>query len=68
MKKLPVGEIFPEIVLKKASKLKEKKHNLLLKIIKDHIEEINKLTGQENDPKYLAYVLEYAFNLKDWRK
>lgn len=30
-------------------------------IIRPVIERINKSTGQENDPKYLAYCVEYAF-------
>ena len=68
MKRLPRGRIFPDIVLEKASRLKDKKHTLLLEIVKEHIHEINEKTGQENDPKYMAYALEYAFNLKNWRK
>ena len=29
-------------------------------IIKPVIDRINEKTGQENDPKYLAYLIEYA--------
>ena len=68
MKRLPLGRIFPDIVLEKASRLKDKKHTLLLEIVKEHIQEINEKTGQENDPKYMAYALEYALNFKNWRK
>ena len=31
-------------------------------IIKPNIEEINKKLGQENDPMYLAYAIEYAIS------
>lgn len=30
-------------------------------VIEPNIEAINKKIGQENDPKYLAYCVEYAF-------
>ena len=30
-------------------------------IIEPNIEEINKVSGQANDPLYLAYLCEYAF-------
>lgn len=34
-------------------------------IVTPNMERINKATGQENNPDYLAYVLEYAMNAKD---
>lgn len=32
------------------------------RVIKPNLAEINRKLGQENDPKYLAYVVEYVFS------
>jgi hypothetical protein len=37
-------------------------------IISPNIEEINLRLGQENDPKYLAYLVEYVFQSTKGRK
>ena len=34
---------------------------MVKRIINPNIERINKATGQENDPKFLAYMIEYVF-------
>lgn len=58
-KEISIGEVFDEKLIEEA--LQCKTHNELLeKIVKPNMDMINAKTGQENDPKYWAYALEYA--------
>ena len=34
----------------------------ILAVIEPHMDEINQKLGQENDPKYLAYAIQYALS------
>jgi len=59
-----IDEIFPESLLRELFKAYENDNNLpheyLKGLCRDHIREINKMAGQQNDIGYLAYMLEYA--------
>lgn len=62
MQLLTIKDIFPEILLRQCDKIKIKKAENFRPLVELYLDEINKKTGQENDVKYLCYVLEYAFN------
>jgi len=65
-KTLTIGSILTQKEMKEALKLHKKAetHNFAercaAEIIRPVIDRINKYTGQENDPLYLAYCVEYA--------
>jgi len=65
-KTLPVGQILTQKEMKEAIRLYKKcethqfAERCAAEIIRPAIERINKVTGQENDPKYLAYCVEYS--------
>jgi hypothetical protein len=66
VKTISVGEILNPKEMKEALKLYAKSETgqfaerCAAEIIRPVIERINKSTGQKNDPKYLAYCVEYA--------
>lgn len=64
MKELTVGQVFPEIMLRQCDKIKVKKAENFRPIVRLYIDEINRMTGQENDVTYLCYMLEYLFRNK----
>ena len=63
---LTIGDILTPAEIKKVRALYDKKgiagfaNECCDKIIKPNIERINKKIGQECDPKFLAYAVEYA--------
>ena len=65
-KALSVGQILTTKEMKEALKLYKTAESgrfaerCAAEIIRPLIERINKVSGQENDPKYLAYCIEYA--------
>ena len=68
MNKFTIGELFTASEIKAAVSLSESckpgQFNALVveKVINPALERINKTTGQENDPRYLGYLLEYGIN------
>lgn len=59
MKTITLGDFLNDQQLNRALKLK--KASLICEyIIKPNIDTINKKLGQENDPMYLSYMIEYA--------
>lgn len=66
VKTIAVGQILTEKEMKKALKLYDSAENHTFadrcasEIISPVIDRINQASGQENDPKYLAYCVEYA--------
>ena len=61
MKQITIDKFLTEEQIKQAIKLKKAK-SICDQIIKPNIKHINELLGQENDPRYLAYVVEYVIN------
>ena len=68
MKTVTLGQILNEELINESIKLYQELKDtgtfakvLKEKIIEPRIEEINKALGQENDPMYLAYVVEHLF-------
>lgn len=65
-KTLPVGAILTQKEMKEALKLYDTAENHTFaercsaEIIRPVLDRINEATGQENDPIYLAYTIEYA--------
>lgn len=59
MKSVTINQFLNEDQLKKAINLKKAK-DICTHIIKPNIKEINERLGQENDPMYLAYMVEYV--------
>lgn len=65
-KTLPLGSILTKKEMKEALKLYKQAEThkfaerCAAEIVRPVIERINKETGQENDPLYLAYCVEYA--------
>ena len=66
MKTLKIGQILDGQEMNEALKLYKSCENhqfaerCAAEIIRPVLERINKVSGQENDPKYLAYCVEYA--------
>lgn len=58
MKQVQIKDFLTEEQLLKAAHLGKAKQ-ICEQIIKPNIEAINKKLGQENDPMYLAYAVEY---------
>lgn len=60
-----IGEIFPRDILKEIDRIAKKNDEIKATIFKEYleknIEKIEKFSGLELDPGYLAYVLEYAY-------
>jgi hypothetical protein len=69
MKTMKLGDVLTAEELKGAQDLfleadstgQSPAHHIAEKIIKPNIERINRATGQENDPGYLGYAIEFAF-------
>lgn len=59
MKTISIGDFLTDNQIKEAEKLGRAK-DICEKITKPNIKEINDKIGQENDPMYLAYAIEYA--------
>ncbi len=66
MNRVPISTLFTDTEMRKAFRILDAKggasahKRLVSEICEPAIERINKATGQENLPEYLAYVLEYA--------
>jgi len=58
-KQITLGDILTDREILLAAKLLKAKE-IAEQIIKPNIERINKKLGQENDPMYLGYLVEYA--------
>ena len=61
-KTITIGELFTEHELKRAMARKNDHKFLKEEIVEPVIARINRVTGQDNDPTYWAYALEYALN------
>jgi hypothetical protein len=61
---MKLGELFTEEELARARQFlrKGRRSELESDIVKPIMARINAVTGQENDSRYMAYVLEYAIN------
>ena len=62
---MPLGELFTKQEIKRAVTLfstspKSFHRDCTEQIVRPALERINRVTGQNNDENYLAYVLEYA--------
>lgn len=62
MRKISIDQFLTEEQIKKAVDLKRAK-DICKEIIEPNISEINKKIGQENDPMYIAYMVEYVVSL-----
>jgi hypothetical protein len=69
MKTIPIGEAF---TLKQAHRLwldcleaQQPFHPEALKMVTPLMDRINAVTGQENDPRYWAYMLEFVITEYD---
>lgn len=58
-KQLCIGDVFSKEDIELAMKLKTA-NKIAEQITIPNIERYNRITEQENDPKYLAYLLEYV--------
>lgn len=55
-----VDEIFPKNVILQMENFQGKSaEEIETKLIRPNLEEINKLTGQENNARYLAYMVQF---------
>lgn len=59
-----ITDFLTERQIQRALKLRTAKP-ICEEIIKPNIDNINRLLGQENDPMYLAYVVEYVISLSN---
>jgi hypothetical protein len=59
MKQVAISDFLTDAEIEKAIKLKSQKA-VREQIIEPNIERINQTLGQENDPAYLAYAVEYV--------
>jgi len=70
-KTLPIGQILTQKEMKEAIRLYKKcatsqfAERCAVEIIEPIIDRINEASGQENDPKYLAYCIEFALLKSD---
>jgi hypothetical protein len=62
MKKVAIGDFLTEAQIKRACELKKAK-DICDEIIRPNIALINAKLGQENDPMYLSYMVEYVVSL-----
>lgn len=68
MKTFALGDLFTETELEEAHKIYLEgggEHTLnyaLTKFVEPRMEHINQVTGQENDARYIAYMLEAVFS------
>jgi len=62
MKKVTINQFLNKEQIEKAKNLKKAK-DICAEIIEPNISDINAALGQENDPMYLAYMVEYAISL-----
>jgi hypothetical protein len=58
-KEIQASEVFTPEMLELAMKCRDK-DEILEKVITPNMEHINKVTEQENDPRYWAYALEFV--------
>lgn len=65
-KKVTIGQFLTNEQIIEAFKLK-KASPICEQVIKPNLKEINEKLGQDNDPMYLAYMIEYLIN-KDKRQ
>ena len=61
MKKVKITDFLNEDQIKKCLELK-KAHLIHDQVIKENIKEIDDKLGQENDPLYLSYLIEYLID------
>ena len=66
-KYIRVSDFLTVAQMTRASKLKYAK-KICEDIIKPNIKEINEKIGQENDPLYLAYMVEYCISKAEQEK
>ncbi len=62
MKTVAIGEFLSSAQIKKCIKLKKAK-DICEQVIKPDIEQINKKLGQENEPMYLAFLIEHVLSV-----
>ena len=62
-KTVTIGQFLSDDEIKRAFKYKENAKEICEHIIKPNIDKINRKLGQENDPMYLAYMVQYALTL-----
>jgi len=66
MRKFTIGELFTDAELKQAMSIYKYTRagfvcdRMVSEIVQHALPRINKLTEQENDPRYLGYMLEWA--------
>lgn len=61
-KQVSIGEFLTDAQIKRASELKVAKE-ICEEIIRPNLACINAKLGQENDPMYLSYMVEYVLSL-----
>lgn len=64
MKKVSITDFLTPREIARARQLKDARR-ICDEIIRPSIHRINKDLGQENDPMYLAYVVEYVISLSE---
>jgi len=64
MKTMTLKQFLTATEIKKAIKLKHAKE-ICKQITQPNIERINESLGQENDPMYLAFAVEYALTARE---
>ena len=60
-KEISLGEVFTEKMVEEASKCKDVTE-IQKRVIEPNMARINRVTGQENDPRYWAYAMQFALN------
>jgi hypothetical protein len=61
-KRIAITDFLTEREIRRAQELKDARR-ICEEIIKPSIGRINRALGQENDPMYLAYMVEYVISL-----
>lgn len=64
MKRITIDQFLSDDEIKRAFKCKTVAE-ICSEIIEPNIEKINRKLGQENDPMYLAYLVEYVISMSD---
>lgn len=62
MKTISLHDFLTADEIRKAAKLGNAK-DICEQVIKPKMDEINRMLGPENDPMYLAYLVEYALSV-----
>lgn len=60
-KEISALEVFTEAMFSEAKKC-QGTTEIQTRVIEPNMEHINKVTGQENDPRYWAYAMEFTLN------